>query len=120
LSFGGMGGSLVIKLVKPTKVFCSCSPSKNSISHVLPPETQPCICAAAAGILGKTDATVRQKLGGLDSPDRVLQQSTEFLPPGVGNCGVQVSNLNLPPANEHDAAGRTNKQTNSKSKTLVT
>ena len=51
LSFGGMGGSLVIKFVKPTKVFCSWAPHQGCVSHFLPSQAESLIWAAAEGIL---------------------------------------------------------------------
>jgi hypothetical protein len=74
-----MGGSLVIKFVKPTKVFCSWPPYQNSISHVLPSEAKPDVWAGAARILGKSDAAVGKELGGFDSLDCAFNQPPEFL-----------------------------------------
>ena len=89
LSFGGMGGFLVIKLVKPTKVFCSWTP--HQVASTIPAsQTQPHIRATAAGVLGEADAAVRQELGRLDSADRVLYQVTKFLALFLGDGGSQV------------------------------
>jgi len=52
-----MGGSLVSKLVKPTKIFCSWTPNESGVDHLLLSKTKAHIRAAAARILGKTDAT---------------------------------------------------------------
>jgi len=97
-----MGGFLVIKLVKPTKVFCSWPPHQSGIGKILPSETQPDVGTAAAGVLGETNAAVGQELGGLDPVDRVFHELAEFLPLLVGNCSSQVLNLDHPLANEDD------------------
>jgi hypothetical protein len=62
LNFGGIGGLLVIKLVKPTKVFSSWTPNYRGVGYFLLSKTEPDIRTAAAGILGKTDTAVRQKV----------------------------------------------------------
>jgi len=97
-----MGGSLVSKLVKPTKIFCSWTPNESGVDQFLLSKTKAHIGAAAAGILGKTDATVWQKVRGLDSSDRGLDQVAELLPLFVGDCGSQVLDLDQSLADEHD------------------
>jgi hypothetical protein len=97
-----MGGFLVAKLVKPIKTVCSWTPYQRGANQVLLPETESYIRAAAAGVLGKADAAVRQELCRLDSPDRVLYQATEFLALLVGDGGLQVLNLYQMLADEDD------------------
>jgi len=97
-----MGGLLVIKLVKPIKTVCSWTPHQAGVSHFLLAKTQFHIRTAAAGVLRKADATVRQELCGFDSLDRVPYQATELLALPVGNRGSQVLNLDLPFADEYD------------------
>jgi hypothetical protein len=57
-----MGGFLVIKLVKPTKIVCSWTPHYRGVGYFLLSKTEPHIRTAAARILRKTDATMRQKV----------------------------------------------------------
>src|SRR5437899_2105716 len=66
LSLGSIGGSLVMKLVKPIKLFCSWAPDEGSLDQLLASETKPNIRTAAARVLGETDAAVGQELGRLD------------------------------------------------------
>jgi hypothetical protein len=80
-----MGGYSVIKLVKPIKTLCSWTPHQAGVSHLLLAKTQPHIRTTAAGILGKADAAVGQKLGGLDPLDRVPYQATKFFALLVSN-----------------------------------
>src|ERR1019366_9485038 len=61
LSFGNIGGSLVIKLVKPTKVF-SRSPDHGFLRQFLTPQAEANVRTTGAGILRKADATVGHKL----------------------------------------------------------
>src|SRR5437870_12579089 len=69
LSLGSIGGSLIIKLVKPIKIFSSRPPDKSGLDQLLTSETKPDIRATAARVLGETDAAVRQELRRLDLPD---------------------------------------------------
>src|SRR5271157_1331068 len=55
-SFGGIGGFLVRKLVKPTKVLCSWPPYQGGFGHVLASQTKPHVGTAAAGVPGEPDA----------------------------------------------------------------
>ncbi len=79
LNFGGMGGFLVIKFVKPTKIVCSRTPHESGVGQNLLSQTKPNIRTAAARVLGKTDAAVRQKVCRLDPADCALYQITELL-----------------------------------------
>jgi len=57
-----MGGSLVSKLVKATKVFCFWPPDQGGGCEFWLAQAQSHVGAAAAGILRKADATMRQEL----------------------------------------------------------
>jgi hypothetical protein len=102
LNFGGIGGFLVIKLVKPTIVFCSWSPYEGAFGKVLPIETKPHIRAAATRVLRKTDAAVGKKICGLDSADGVFYEAAELQSLFVGDGGSQVLNVHQSLANEHN------------------
>src|SRR6266478_1929444 len=101
LSLRSMGGILVCKLVKPTKVFCSRAPHQRRFGQILSPQTEPDVGTTGAGVLGKADATVGQKLGGFDPSDRVLDQSPEFFALVVVDRGPEVLNLDQPLADEN-------------------
>jgi hypothetical protein len=88
-----MGGILVRKLVKPTKVLCSWAPNERCFGQILPPQTEPYIRTAGAGVLGKADATVGQELGHFNSSDRVLNQVAEFLALFVADGCPEILNL---------------------------
>src|SRR6202162_878765 len=69
LSLGSMGGVLVIKLVKQTKVLCSWTPHQRRFGQVRPSQTETNVGTAGAGVLGKANATVRQELSRFDPAD---------------------------------------------------
>src|ERR1700739_1070140 len=96
-----MGGFLVIKLVKPTKVFCSWPPHQSGFGHVLPSETQPHVRAAAAGVLREANAAVGEELGRFDPADGACRQLAEFPTLLVGDSSSKVLHLDQPLANEH-------------------
>jgi hypothetical protein len=73
------GGLLVIKLVKPTKTLGSWTPHDSGVNQFLLSKAEPYIRAAAGGILGKADSTVRRKVRGLDSPDRIFYKVAKLL-----------------------------------------
>jgi hypothetical protein len=102
LSFGGIGGLSVRKLVKPTKVFCSRPAHEHGLCHVLPTQTQLYERTAAAGILRKADAAMRQELGGFDLPDSVLGQLAELLALVIGDNGMQILDFDQALAYEDD------------------
>jgi hypothetical protein len=77
------GPLLVIKFVKPTKIF-SRPPNYHLLGQFLPSQAEADIGATGAGVLWKADATVGHELTGLDSLDRVLDQSAELLALFVG------------------------------------
>src|ERR1039458_8639810 len=101
LNFGGMGGFLVTKLVKPIKTLCSWTPHQSGVNHLLLSKTKSHVRTATAGILGKADPTVRQEVCGLNSSNRVLYQATEFLALLVSDRGAEVLNLHPAFANEY-------------------
>ncbi len=76
LSLGGMGGVLVIKFVKQTKVFCSWASYQRRFGQVRSSQTESDVGTAGAGVLGEADATVGQELGGFDPADRVLDHKS--------------------------------------------
>src|ERR1700693_2333913 len=57
LSLGNMGGILVRKLVKQTKVFCSWAPYQRRLGQIPSPQTETDVGAGSAGILREADAT---------------------------------------------------------------
>jgi hypothetical protein len=93
LNFGGIGGFLVTKLVKPIKTVGSWTPYHRGVDHFLLSKTETYIRTGAARVLGKADATVRKKIRRLDSTDCALHQSTKLLALLVGDSGSQVLNL---------------------------
>src|ERR1051326_4886946 len=97
-----MGGFLVSKLVKPTKVFCSWAPHQSGRGEFLPSQTKPHIGTRAARILRKPDAAVGQELRGLDSANRVVDQLPELLPLFVGNGRSEILNFREPLTNEYN------------------
>jgi hypothetical protein len=95
-----MGGSLVSKLVKPTKIFCSRPPYQSGFGQVVPSKTKADIGTATAGVLREADPTVGQELRRLDSPDRIFDQLAEFASLLVRDRGTKVLNLYQPLADE--------------------
>ena len=93
MNFGGMGGFLVTKLVKPIKTVGSWTPHHRGVDHFLLSKTETYIRTGAARVLGKADATVRKKIRRLDSTDCALHQSTKLLALLLGDSGSQVLNL---------------------------
>src|SRR5579864_601347 len=96
-----MGGSLVRKLVKHTKVLCSWPADQPGFGHLLLVQAQPDIGARAARILRKADAAVRQKLGSLDSVNRVVHNVAELLPLVISDGGLEILDFDQALAYEH-------------------
>src|SRR4051794_32675848 len=94
LSFGSIGGLLKRKLVKPTKVFCSCAAHQPGFGQVSSPQTETYIWTSGARVLGEANAAVRQEFGCLDSLNGVLNQAPEFFALFIANGGSEVLNLN--------------------------
>jgi hypothetical protein len=103
-NFGGIGGFLVIKLVKPVKAVCSGAPHQVSVDNFLPPQTESEVRAGAAGILRKADATVREKPCRFNSPDRVFHQVAELLALLVGYRSPKVLDFDQTLAHKHHLA----------------
>src|SRR5581483_8585373 len=102
-SLGSIGGpSLVMKLVKPGKVFSSRASVEFRVGQVLISEAQPEKRAAQTAVLGKADAAARQKLPRFDSPNGVFDEIAELLPLLIRNGGAQVLDLRRPLADEDD------------------
>ena len=101
LSFGGIGGYLVNKFVKQTKIN-SWFAHKSGFDQVALVEAEPEEGAGCARILGKADAAVRQEQPGLDPSDGVIDQSCELLPLLVRNGGPEVLNFDQPLADENN------------------
>jgi hypothetical protein len=83
-----MGGFLVSKLVKPTKVFGSWASHETGFDDLLFSEAKPNVRAVTAGVLREANPAVRQKVGGLDSPNRVFCQMAELATLFIGDYGT--------------------------------
>jgi hypothetical protein len=101
LSLGSIGGFLVTKLVKPTKVF-SRALDYAFLRHVRPSQAKTDVRTAGARVLGKADAAMGHELTGLDSPDRVCDQAAIFLSLFVGDGGSHVLDFDQWLAHEDD------------------
>jgi hypothetical protein len=97
-----MGGFLVSKLVKPTKVFCSWASYETGFSRLRFPEAKPNIRAVAARVLREANSTVSQEVARLDSSNRVFCQLAELAALFIGDCGAQILDLNQSLADEDD------------------
>jgi hypothetical protein len=97
-----MGGFLVIKLVKPTKVFGSWPPDEGGFDQLRFIQAQPEISTAAARVLGEANATVGQELCRLDLADALVNQFAELPPLFVADGGMQVLDLDQSFAHEYD------------------
>ena len=95
-----MGGVLVRKLVKHTKIFSSWAPHQPRLGQILSPQTQANVGTAGAGVLREADAAVGQKLGRFDPADRILDEMTEFLTLFVADDSPKILNLNQPLSNK--------------------
>jgi hypothetical protein len=97
-----MGGFLVIKLVKPTKIFCSWTPHQGGVGHDLFAKTKSHLRTAATRVLRKANTAVRQKICGFDSTGRALHQAAKLQALFLRYGSAQVLNLNQALANEYD------------------
>jgi len=68
---GSIGGVLVIKFVKQTKVFCSWASYQRRFGQILPTQTEADIGTAGAGVLREPNTAVGKKLGGFDPANGV-------------------------------------------------
>jgi len=98
---GSIGGILVRKFVKPTKVVCSWTPHQCRLGQVRPPQAESDIGTAGARVLGEANAAVRQKLGRFDPLDRVLDKMAELFSLLVSDGCSAVLNLNQPLADKY-------------------
>src|SRR5208283_660184 len=101
LSFGGIGGHLVNKFVKQTKVNSGLA-HQCSFDQVTLIEAEPDEGAGGTRILWKADAAVRQEQPGLDPSHRVFDQGCELLPLLVRNGGPEVLNFDQTLAHENN------------------
>src|ERR1019366_6449776 len=86
LSFGGIGGYLVNKFVKQTKIDSRFA-HKAGFDQVTLVEAKPEERTGCTRILWKADATVRQEQSRLDPSDCVIDHGCELLPLLVrGGC----------------------------------
>jgi hypothetical protein len=92
LSFGAIGGYLVNKFVKQTKINSRFA-YKTGLDQVGLSEAEPEEWTSGTRILRKTNAAVRQEEPGFDPPDRVIDQGGELLPLFLGDGGTEVLNF---------------------------
>src|ERR1019366_8594206 len=92
-SLGGMGGYLVTKFVKQTKIDSRLA-DQPSLHQVVLVETEPEKRTGGTRILGKADAAVGREKSGLNPTGRVVDQGPELLPLLVGDGGPQVLDFN--------------------------
>src|SRR5204863_1841445 len=93
-SLGSIGGLLVRKLVKHTKIFSSWAPHQLRFGQILSPQTEAKVGTASTGVLREANAAVGQKFGRLDPVDRILDEMTEFFPLFVADDSLEILNLN--------------------------
>src|ERR1019366_2161512 len=101
LSWGGIGGYLVNKFVKQTKID-SWLAHQAGLDQVGLVEAEPDEGAGGAGLLWEADATMRQEQPRFDPSDCVIDQGRELLPLLVRNGGPEVLNFDQPLADEND------------------
>jgi hypothetical protein len=101
LSFGGIGGNLVNKFVKQTKIDSRLA-HEGAFDQVALIEAEPDEGTGGTRILWKADAAMRQEQPGLDPSDCVIDQSCELLPLLVRNGGPEVLNFDQTLADENN------------------
>src|ERR1700737_4358920 len=101
LSCGGIGGYLVSKFVKQTKIN-SWLRHEGGLDQVRLVEAEPDEGAGRARILWEADPTVGQKEPRLYPPHRVRNQRGPLLSLFFGDRGTQVLNFNQTLADEND------------------
>jgi hypothetical protein len=101
LSLGGIGGYLVNKFVKQTKIDSRLA-HECSFDHVGLVEAEPDKWAGGTRILWKADTAMRQEESGLDPSHCVFHQSCELLPLLVRNGGPEVLNFDQTLADENN------------------
>ena len=100
LSFGGIGGYLINKFVKQTKINSGFA-HQSGLDQIALVEAEAEEGAGGTGILWEADATMRQEEPGLDPSDCVLDQGCELLPLLVRNRGPEVLHFDQPLADEN-------------------
>src|ERR1019366_1035608 len=88
-SLGGMGGHLVTKFVKQTRIDSRLA-DKASLHQIALVETQSEKRTGSTRILGEADAAVRQEQSRLNPTYRVVDQGLELLPLLVRDGGPRV------------------------------
>src|SRR5450759_7090 len=83
-SFGGMGGYLVTKFVKQTKIDSRLA-DQPSLQQIALGETEPKERTGGTRVLGEANAAVGQEQSRLDPTYRVIDQGLELLPLLVGD-----------------------------------
>jgi hypothetical protein len=101
LSFGGIGGYLVNKFVKQTKINSRLA-NNGGFDQIGLVEAEPEEGTGCARILWKADPAMWQEEPGLDPSDRVFDQSCELLPLLLGNGGPEVLDFDQTLADEND------------------
>src|SRR5208337_4035936 len=101
LSLGGMGGHLVSKFVKQTKIDSRLA-DQARLHQIALVEAEPNKRAGGTGVLGEADAAVRQEQSGFDPADRVFDHGFELLPLLVRDRGSQVLDFHHALADEDD------------------
>ena len=101
MSLGGIGGYLVNKFVKQTKVNSRFAhePGLDQVGLV---EADSDEGAGRAWILWKADPTVWKEQPGLDPSYGVIDQRCELLTLFLSNSGTQILNLDQPFADENN------------------
>src|ERR1019366_596583 len=100
-SLGGMGGYLVSKFVKQTKIDSRLA-DKASLHQVALVKTETEEWTGGTRVLGEADATVGQEQSRLNPTYRVVDQRLELLPLLVRNSGPQVLDFYGALTNEDD------------------
>ena len=98
---GSMGGWLVRKFVKQTKIV-SRTAYQSGADQFLLPQAKANIRAAGTGILREPDAAMRQEPGRFDPSDGVVDQPAELLALLFGDGGTEILDLDQPFPDEHD------------------
>jgi len=101
LSFGGIGGYLVNKFVKQTKID-SWFAHEGSLNQGGPVEAEPDERARGARVLGEADAAVWKEVPRLDSPYSVIDECCKFLVLFVRNRSAQILDFNQPLTHENN------------------
>ena len=101
LSLGSIGGYLVNKFVKQTKINSGFT-HERGFDQVALIEAEPNEEAGGARVLGEADPAVGGEVARFNLPDCALDQVAEFLALVLGDGGTEVLNLDQPFADEDD------------------